>query len=176
MRRKMKNLLKKLEGGDRRSIGRVEEVITEVLANSQLIKILIDGLFVDSPLVRMRAADALEKISSDHPQYLKPFKKKIIRLAAQTEQQEVRWHVAQMITRLHLTPKEKSTMTDILFDYLHDKSNIVITFSLQALADFAAQDKTLRPRVIKVLNNLIQTGSPAVKNRGKKLLARLTAD
>ena len=171
----MKNLLKKLEGGDRRSIGRVEEVIKEVLTNSQLIKVLVDGLFVDNPLVRMRAADALEKISSDHPQYLKPFKKNIIRLAAQTEQQEVRWHIAQMITRIHLTPKEKNTMTGILFDYLHDKSNIVITFSLQALAEFAIEDRTLRSRVIKVLEKLTQTGSPAVRNRGEKLLAKLTA-
>jgi hypothetical protein len=64
----MKNLLKKLEGGDRRSIGRVDEVINDVLTNSQLIKVLVDGLFVDNPLVRMRVADALEKISSDHPQ------------------------------------------------------------------------------------------------------------
>jgi hypothetical protein len=106
---------------------------------------------------------------------LKPFTKNIIRLAAQTEQQEVRWHIAQMITRIHLTPKEKSTVTGILFDYLHDKSNIVITFSLQALAEFAIEDRTLRPRVIKVLEKLTQTGSPAVKNRGKKLLAKLTA-
>jgi hypothetical protein len=123
----------------------------------------------------MRAADALEKISSAHPQYLKPFKKKILRLAAQTEQQEVRWHIAQMITRIHLTPKEKTTATGILFDYLHDKSNIVITFSLQTLAEFATEDKILRARVIKVLEKLTQTGSPAVKNRGKKLLAKLTA-
>ena len=100
--------------------------------------------------------------------------KNLIRLAARTEQQEIRWHIAQMIPRLHLTPKEKSTMTDILFDYLHDKSNIVITFSLQALAEFALEDKSLRPRVIKVLEKLTQTGSPAVKNRGKKLLAELT--
>jgi hypothetical protein len=58
----MKNLLKKLEGGDRRSIGRVEEVINDVLTNSQLIKVLVDGLFVDNPLVRMRVADALDQI------------------------------------------------------------------------------------------------------------------
>jgi hypothetical protein len=60
-----------------------------------------------------------------------------------------------------------------LFDYLQDKSNIVVTFSLQALADFAADDEKLRPRVLGVLKELTQSGSPAVKNRGKKLLQKL---
>ena len=58
-------------------------------------------------------------------------------------------------------------------EVIHDKSNIVITFSLQALAEFALEDKSLRPRVIKVLEKLTQTGSPAVKNRAEKLLAQL---
>ena len=46
---------------------------------------------------------------------------------------------------------------------------------MQALADFAAEDKKLKPRVVRVLLDLTETGSPAVKNRGKKLLQRLTS-
>ena len=42
----MSQLLKKLEGGDRRSIGRVVEVVSEVSNNTALIEDLIDGLFV----------------------------------------------------------------------------------------------------------------------------------
>jgi hypothetical protein len=61
----------------------------------------------------------------------------------------------------------------ILFDYLQDNSKIVVTFALQALADFATEDKNLRPRTISVLQKLSKTGSPAVKNRGKKLLVKL---
>ena len=170
----MNPLLKKLEGGDRRSIGRVNDVINDVLADTQLFGDLVDGLFVENPVVRMRAADALEKISSDYSELLQPHKKTILGLAARTEQQEVRWHIAQMIPRLQLTRGEMHAIADVLFSYLDDKSNIVITFSLQALADLAIEENSLKVRVVEVLEKLAQTGSPAVKNRGKKLLAKLT--
>jgi hypothetical protein len=171
---KMNAILRKLEGGDRRTIGRVDDVINDVLADTQLFDDLVDGMFVENPVVRMRAADALEKISSNYPELLQPHKKTILRLAARIEQQEVRWHIAQMISRLQLTPGEMHAIADILFSYLDDKSNIVVTFSLQALADLAIEDNSLKARVLKVLEKLTQTGSPAVKNRGKKLLSKLT--
>jgi len=169
----MNRLLRKLEGGDRRSIGKVEDVVNAVLKNSALFKVLIDGLFVEDSVVRMRAADAIEKITLDHSEYLQPHKRRIIKLAVETKQQEVRWHIAQIMPRLHLTPKEKTKVVDILFDYLQDKSKIVVTFALQALADFATEEKKLRFRVICALEDLSKTGSPAVKNRGKKLLGKL---
>jgi len=169
----MSQLLKKLQGGDRRSIGRVAEVVSDVAKNTALIEDLVKGLFVKAPVVRMRAADALEKATANHPEYLQPYKTKIIALAAISGQQELRWHLAQMAPRLNLTSKETAKVADILFDYLHDKSNIVVTFALQALADFALQNHALRFRVLDELEKFIQTGSPAVKNRGKKLLAQL---
>jgi hypothetical protein len=169
----MHRLLLKLEGGDRRSIGKVEEVVNEIFKNSALFNVLIEGLFVEDPVVRMRAADAIEKITLDRCEYLQPYKRRIIKLAAETRQQEVRWHIAQIMPRLHVTPKEKAKVVKILFDYLQDNSKIVVTFALQALADFATEDKKLRPRTINVLEELSKTGSPAVKNRGKKLLVKL---
>lgn len=100
-------------------------------------------------------------------------KLKLLELAAHTRQQELRWHLAQMVPRLQLTTSEKNKIIAIFFDYLQDKSKIVVTFAMQALADFAAADSTLRPRVIRMLEAKIETGSPAVKSRGIKLLAKL---
>ena len=121
----------------------------------------------------MRAADAMEKISLDNPQSLQPFKTELIRLAQQTQQQELRWHTAQMIPRLKLTPKEAATVTDILFDYLNDKSKIVVTFAIQALSDLALTKGDASARVIRAIEKLTRTGSPAIQSRGKKLLPKL---
>ena len=77
----MTNILSRLRGGDRRSIGKVNEVVTAVQKKPGLIKDLVDGLFDDDPVVRMRAADALEKISGDNRHVLQPFKTRLIRLA-----------------------------------------------------------------------------------------------
>ncbi|UCD78663.1 MAG: hypothetical protein JSW26_25200 [Desulfobacterales bacterium] len=169
----MHSLLKKLRGGDRRSIGRVEEVVEDVLEDASLFEPLLGGLFVDDPVVRMRAADAVEKITADRWELLQPHKSRLIRVAGQTDQQEVRWHVAQILPRLQLDPEEKKRAVNILYAYLDDRSKIVVTFALQALADFAVGDKKLRPDVVRLLREFIKTGSPAIKSRGKKLLERL---
>ena len=169
----MVHILKKLEGGDRRSIGRVEAVVNEVLKQPALFDSIFKAMLADDPVVRMRASDAVEKITAIHPQLLQPYKEKLINRVAGVDQQEVRWHVAQMLPRLVLSGWERKTVVDILFGYLNDKSKIVKTFSLQALSDLAEQDECLRFRVVDVLEKFVRTGSPAVKSRGKKLLAKL---
>jgi hypothetical protein len=80
----MAKILSKLRGGDRRSIGKVGEVVTAVRKKPDLFKELLTGLFDADPVVRMRAADAMEKISLDNPQFLQPFKTELIRLAQRT--------------------------------------------------------------------------------------------
>jgi hypothetical protein len=171
----MANILSRLRGGDRRSIGKVSEVVAAVRKKPDLLKDLVTGLFDEDPLVRMRAADAMEKISLENPQSLQPFKTQLIRLARQTQQQELRWHTAQMIPRLKLTPKEAATVTDIFFDYLGDKSKIVVTFAMQALSDLTLKKGAASARLIRAIEKLTRTGSPAIQSRGKKLLPKLKA-
>ena len=169
----MVDVLSKLRGGDRRSIGNVDEVVCAVRKKPDLFKHLTNALFEEGPVMRMRAADAMEKISLDNPELLQPFKPKLISLAKESQQQELRWHLAQMIPRLKLSPKETATLTEILFDYLNDKSKIVVTFAMQALADFVLKKTIASTDVIKSIEKLSQTGSPAIQARGKKLLAQL---
>ena len=169
----MHPLLKQLEGGDRRSLGNVGQVVEDVRNDPSLFEILIDGLFMDSPLIRMRTADAVEKITTDHCEYLQPFKQRLILLSGRTTQQEIKWHLAQILPRLKLKSNEKKAVVKNLFDFLNDRSKIVVTFALQALADFAEEDEKLRPRVIRIVEELIETGSPAIKNRSRKLLEKL---
>jgi hypothetical protein len=78
-----------------------------------------------------------------------------------------------MIPRLDLTPQETNTVTDIFVDYLTDDSKIVVTFAMQALSDLATKKGSVSTHVLDVLENLTQTGSPAIQARGKKLLPKL---
>lgn len=169
----MDKILKKLKGGDRRSIGRSEEVVKDVLNEPNLFAEIFNGMLHNDPIVRMRAADAIEKISSKHPEYIQPYKHKLINQVAKIEQQEVRWHVALMFSRLKITKKEKSNIVNILMGYLKDKSKIVKTFSMQALSDIAEKDNELKPQIINLIKDLVKTGSPAMQSRGKKLLKQL---
>lgn len=169
----MESILKKLEGGDRRSIGQVSEVVAEALSNPTLFDVLFEGMFNEAPIIRMRCADAVEKITVKHPEYLGPYKDRLIAEVAQINQQEVRWHVAQMFCRLELNGHDRKAVLQILLGYLRDESKIVKTFSMQALADLAEGDVSLRPQVTDLLEELTRTGSPAMKSRGRKLLKKL---
>jgi hypothetical protein len=169
------DILRKLEGGDRRSVGRVDEVVADVLADPPLFDPLFRGMLSDDPIIRMRSADAVEKITLEHPHYLQPFKTDLIQEVARSEQHEVRWHVAQMLPRLALDEDEHRAVVGILLDYLEDQSKIVKTFSMQALADLAETDLELRRHVIPLLEDLVETGSPAMRIRGRKLLRKLSS-
>ncbi|MDQ3855326.1 MAG: ACT domain-containing protein, partial [Chloroflexota bacterium] len=92
---------------------------------------------------------------------------------AASDQQEVRWHVAQLLPRLDLEESERAAAVATLLGYLDDPSRIVRTFSLEALTDFALRDPRLRPRAMAVLQAHVDAGSPAVRSRGRKLLDHL---
>jgi hypothetical protein len=166
-------LLQKLTGTDRRSTGRSDEVAAAILAQPELFGVIFDGILSADPVLRMRCADAVEKASAQNPALLKPHKAQLIGPIAQIDQQEVRWHAAQMFARVTLTPKERKRVMAILETYLNDKSAIVKAFSMQAMADLAMQDDSLRPMVLAKIKALMQNGTPAVQSRGRKLLLKL---
>jgi len=167
------SILHKLKGGDRRSIGRSNEVVAEVLTRPELFRRLFAGLSVDDPVVRSRAADAVEKISVIHPEWLHPYRAKLAGELARCEQKEVRWHVAQMLPRLRWNTREQQQVYDILAEYLRDSSSIVKTFAMQALADLTTQAPDRRPAVLRQLQDLTEHGTSATRARGRKLLADL---
>jgi HEAT repeat protein len=167
------NILALLKGRDRRSIGRADEVAAAVLANPKLFAALIGGLWDEDPLVRMRAADAAEKVTRDRPDLLVPYKKELLGLMAEATQQELRWHLAAIIPRLPLASKERKTVVDLLTRYLEDRSSIVKTFALQGLADLAQRESSIVPKIVEILRTGARNGTPAMKARSRKLLAQL---
>ena len=170
----MSQILQKLKGGDLRSIGRADEVVQDILENPALFGEVFEGMLNDDPRVRMRSADAVEKVSSKHPEYLQPFKDRLINEVSKIRQQEVCWHVAQMFSYLEIDGTEKEQIVSILLSYLDTtKSKIVKVFSIQTLADLAEKDEVLRPVVIRKLEEIMATGSPAMISRAKKLIGML---
>lgn len=171
-------ILDKLRGGDLRSIGKSEEVVNDVLNNPKLFRCILDEIINNNdPVVRARAADVTEKVSRIHPQYLRPFKAKLIDEISNIQQQEVRWHVAQMFSYIDVTPAERAKIEEMLFSWISSdnvKSIIVKVFCLQTLSNFAKLDPLLRKKVLEKLKYIAQHGSPAMKSRSKKLIVELT--
>ena len=79
-----------------------------------------------------------------------------------------------MFSYLKIDSKERDRIVDILLSYIESsKSKIVITFSLQTLADFAERNENIRPSIIEIIEKVLINGSSAIVSRGKKLTKNL---
>jgi hypothetical protein len=168
-----RTILALLGGGDRRSIGHADQVAAMVSDDPTLFPQLIAGLRSEDPLVRMRAADAAEKVTRKHHEYLLPHKKELLSLMIAAKDQELRWHLAVMVPRILLDAEEMRAAMSALNAYLDDRSSIVKTFALQGMADMAKAEPGLRPGVVEILRATTREGTPAMKARSRRLLIQL---
>jgi hypothetical protein len=162
-----------LRGGEPRALKGVTRVIDDVLHDPSLFGELLEATAHDDEVVRMRAGDALEKISRTNPEFLQPHATRLLELAATTQQPSLRWHLAQSISRLALSAAERRSFLTALKRYLADPSAIVKTSAMQAMADLALADSSLRRSVLPLLRNATETGTAAMRARGDRLLDAL---
>jgi hypothetical protein len=164
----------RLKGGDRRSIGAANAVADLARKNRRTFDNLVEGLGDEDPLVRMRSADALEKASAVHPDWLSAHKRALL-AAMRCPQPEVRWHLAQMAPRLRWRSRHRSRVINWLARCLSDESLIVRASALEALAEIAASDPNLRARARSWISNALASTHPSMRARARKLLGQYPA-
>jgi hypothetical protein len=169
----MSKLVELLRGGDSRPLKGVTRVVDDVLHDPARFDELMQAMAHDDGVVRMRAADAAEKISRTDAECLQPFKSTLLLAAAMAEQPSLRWHLAQIVPRLRLDAAERKNAVAIFRRYLGDSSAIVKTCAMQGLADLALADASLRTSIVPVLRKATETGTAAMRARGTKLLEAL---
>jgi hypothetical protein len=176
--------------GDRREIRGVRRAISLIERDWARLGELVELLWDDNAVVRMRAADALEKISRSRASLLQPWKDGLVGLMAETQQQEVRWHLAAILPRLVLTGAETRRVAELLWIFLEDRSSIVRTCAIQGLWELADLEKSMRAEVMDLVFVITQaqpgakiehargtcTVTPAMQARGRKLLTEHSWD
>ena len=154
-----KNILTLLQGGDG-------------VWRCKLFPKLITGLWSAEALVRMRAADAAEKVTRKHRELLQPYKDELLGLMAETQAQELRWQLAVLVPRLELNARERQVAISSLHRYLENRSSMVKTFALQELVDLVKNEPDIRSRVTDIVRQATRHGTPAMKARSRKLLTQ----
>lgn len=169
------DLLAKLARGDRRTTGASDEVTAAVLREPKLFDAVFDAMWQSEDAgVRMRASNVCETVSHTRPDLVQARKKDLLEHVAPVAQQEVRWHYCQMLPRVKLTPAERRRAFEQLQTFLGDKSGIVRTFAMQAMFDLAQQDASLQTSTRAVLEQALETGTPAMRSRARKILKELS--
>ena len=149
-----------LAGGDSRSLGRTEEVVSAVLDEDEL--------------VRMRAADGLEKVCRERSEWLVPYVDRLLTGVAAVEQDSVRWHVAQILGEVQLSQEQRRDAIGLLERFAdEERAGFVVAHALTSLAALAADDPGLRRRLLARLRRLTDDDRRSVATRARKLLAAL---
>lgn len=161
-----------LAEGDMRTTGRSHEAVKIVMDKPDLFGELFACLYDEHAGVRMRAADALEKISYRSPYLLLPFKDELLSKVTTIKQQEVQWHVAQMISYLKLKDKEARQAFQALSDYFENSaSGIVRAMSLQTMSDLTKDNPHLRGDLEPLAKRGLGDHSAAVRKKAEKILS-----
>lgn len=167
------SILDKLRGGDLRSIGRSNEVARDIEKNVSLFETVFKGIYDSDPLIRMRSADVIEKVTQNKPELLSNHTSEVISILTTAKQQEVCWHMAQIAPRLAYSPNEENEIIKALKRYLTHKSKIVRVSAMESLVNIAERNRSILNEVMEIIKMQEATGSPAIQVRGRKLLKRL---
>lgn len=164
----------KLTGGTRTSVGAADEVIQKFLKNTSGLS-AIYGLFLDEdPVVAMRSSYVAMKVAEQKPESVAPFAKDLLKNLNLYTQQEVRWHIPQLLAHLDLTLPQKRKAYEVLMEWSEtDKSKIVGYYSLQTAANFAETDDKLLQDFIPRLKKANKLGAKSIQNRCKKIAKQL---
>ncbi len=163
-------LAARLAGGDRRSIGLADTVAADVRAKPALFDELWDCLRHPDGVVRMRAADALEKLGRDMPALFADRRAAILSGELDDGTPGLRWHLVAMASRLCLSEDEADLLCGRLRQIIgHDRSRIVRVMAMQAFFDIAARHPALAARLEEALTYAERSEAASLQARAAKL-------
>jgi hypothetical protein len=136
---------------------------------TQLVALLREK---DKPTVE-RAARTLKKISEANAATLFPWRKALLEEAFRAGDVRVQWNLTIVLGRLPLKGRDKALAVDLMFERLQDNSGLNRTMAMQALMDLSEDDAKLRARIMPIVREFLENGTPAMRARAKRLLPKL---
>lgn len=162
-----------LAGGDRRSIARSNAALRLLRADRRRVAELAKLVADRDWLIVMRAADLLEKLAHEHPEWIQRYRRLFIGPLASHDSWEIRLQVARALPLLRWTADERPRVLRILRRYVDDPQLFVRAWALDSLARFAEDDPDLMSAVRRLLKTFRRSDRPALRSRAARIGARL---
>ena len=163
-----------LSGGNRTSVGEADSVIQLLLKDPSKLNEIYALFLDDDPVVAMRASYVAMRVAEQSPDSVKPFTKDLLKNLDLYVQQEVRWHIPQLLVHLDLSKAQRIRAYEVVMNWAEtDKSKIVGYYGFQAAADLAENDEQLLQDFIPRIQAANKTGAKSIQNRCKKIAKQL---
>jgi len=141
---------------DLRVLGRSARVVAAVHTQEEF-NLLFKLIFHHERRIATRSIDAVEKITRKHPYFLESHKTQLWALLNDDPATELKWHLAQIVTRMELSPAEFRKVWFLLTHWVinPNESKMVRVNSLQSL--FELTEKLPDPSLMQSFRNTVRS-------------------
>ena len=173
----MNDFRETLSGGTRSSVGGADQVIRTLLEDPSGLDEVYRLFLDDDSVVAMRASYVAMRVAEKDPRSVGPYRDELLANLELFTQQEVRWHVPQLLVHVDLSSGQRKRAYEVFMEWAEtDRSKIVGYYSLQAAADFADADPVLKQDFVPRVRKAHQTGSKSIQSRCRKIAKQLNID
>lgn len=162
-------------GGKTNLLGRSAEVLRLVLDDASLLDELYECMFDEDAWVRMRAADTIEKVCREHPEWIEKYVNRFIDDFSSNTQASIQWHLAQIYRQVALTDIQKRQIILWLENLLATTEIdwIVAANAMDTLAQFTSDGAYPRNKLMPLLDIQSHHRSKSVVKRAARMRSGL---
>lgn len=159
-----------LLGNDLRTVRQNATVVRTVKDQDSFDDLFVLVFHHQRPVV-IRAVDAVEKVTIDHPEYLQPHKAQLMSVLKSADHKELKWHIAQLMPRLRLSEDELREVRNIFAYWALNKyeSKIVRVNALQGLFDLSLKHPDVKNDVLMAISAMEHDRIPSIQARIRRL-------
>ncbi len=170
----MQNFETRLTGGHPNSLGNIEDVVKEVLAENGYFDELFNCYFSDDEVVRLRTSSAMKRICKAQKELLLPYLDRFLTEIAAINQASTQWTLAQLFDLLKkdMSSQQVEQARAIMKNNLaHHNDWIVLNTTMEVLTKWSDSDTELKEWIKPHLMRLVGDKRKSVANRARKFLA-----
>jgi hypothetical protein len=131
---------------------------------------LVRGLRGGDKAVVERVARTLKKVAEADAGALYAWRKALLKEAFRAVDVRVQWNLSIVLGRLPLKGEDKALAVELMFERLRDVSGLNRTMAMQALMDLSEGDAAMRARVMPIVVEALENGTPAMRARARRVL------
>ena len=164
-----------LSGGHPNSLGRTEETVEVVLADTDRFDELFDCYSSEDEVVRLRTSSAMKRISAAQRDLLIPYIDRFNTEIGALDQASAQWTLPLLFAKLsaEMSERQRSDALAIMKRNLAEHDDwIVLGYTMETLASWAKANDELRVWLKPHLKRLSQDPRKSVSKKATKLLAK----
>jgi len=162
-----------LSEGNLKTDGRYDEVVEAVLNDPGNINDLMSCLQDEDPVIRGHAADAVEKIGRQKPEFFLPYLHLLLQSSIEDPVPMVQWHLAILFGHLALFSQPADLLITALSKMMKNDKSLVVSWAIKSLCVYAKLYPEYQPAILGNMIALDDDNRAAVRavvQNAKKIL------